>query len=61
MSEDFTITGDQIFFNGELVGHLTVYSGTIREQVVQALEAHISAEDRADGMDDGPGDDEIPL
>ena len=52
MSEDFTITGDQIYFNGNLVGLLTVYSGTIREQVITALEDHISTEDRENGLDD---------
>jgi hypothetical protein len=52
VSEDFTITGDQIYFNGNLVGLLTVYSGTIREQVITALEDHISTEDRENGLDD---------
>lgn len=52
MSEEFNITGDQIYFNGNLVGYLTVYAGTIREQVITALEDHISTEDRENGLDD---------
>tara|TARA_R100000306_G_C4332008_1_gene120721 strand:- start:412 stop:609 length:198 start_codon:yes stop_codon:yes gene_type:complete len=52
VSEEFNITGDQIYFNGNLVGYLTVYAGTIREQVITALEDHISTEDRENGLDD---------
>jgi len=52
MSEDFDIQGEMIYFNGEMIGYLTVPEGTLRERAVSALLTHISAEERENGLDD---------
>jgi|TARA_R110000751_G_scaffold92064_2_gene180346 hypothetical protein len=57
MSEDFDIQGDKLFFNGDLIGHLTIWEGTLRERAVHALLTHVSIEDHENGLD---SDDNYP-